>query len=126
MSNNNDPGGPSPVQGVQEESVSKAGDGHSPALWFQLSLLFGASGCAALMYEIIWFQMLQLVIGSTAVSLAVLLMSFMGGMCLGSMLLPRFFKANLRPLRAWAFLEAGIGLLGLAILVLIPLMGRLY
>ncbi|HTL17136.1 MAG TPA: fused MFS/spermidine synthase, partial [Patescibacteria group bacterium] len=126
MSNNNDPGGTCPVQGVQKETVSEAGDGASPVLWFQLSLLFGASGCAALMYEIIWFQMLQLVIGSTAVSLAVLLMSFMGGMCLGSMLLPRFFKANLSPLRAWAFLEAGIGLLGLAILVLIPLMGRLY
>ena len=47
-------------------------------------LLFVGSGCAALIYEIVWFQLLQLVIGSSAVSLGVLLGTFMGGMCLGS------------------------------------------
>ena len=36
-----------------------------------LVLLFFGSGCAALIYEIVWFQMLQLVIGSSAVSLGV-------------------------------------------------------
>ena len=38
-----------------------------------LVLLFVGSGCAALIYEIVWFQLLQLVIGSSAVSLGVLL-----------------------------------------------------
>lgn len=47
-------------------------------------LLFVGSGCAALIYEVVWFQLLQLVIGSSAVSLGVLLGTFMGGMCLGS------------------------------------------
>ena len=47
-----------------------------------LLLLFVGSGCSALIYEIVWFQLLQLVIGSTAVSLAVLPGTFMGGMCL--------------------------------------------
>ena len=37
-----------------------------------LLLLFVGSGCAALIYEIVWFQLLQLVIGSSAVSLACL------------------------------------------------------
>ena len=54
-----------------------------------LLLLFVGSGCAALIYEIVWFQLLELVIGSSAVSLGVLLGTFMGGMCLGSLLLPR-------------------------------------
>ena len=36
-------------------------------------LLFVGSGCAALIYEVVWFQLLELVIGSSAVSLAVLL-----------------------------------------------------
>ena len=54
-----------------------------------LLLLFVGSGCAALIYEVVWFQLLQLVIGSSAVSLGVLLGTFMGGMCLGSLLLPR-------------------------------------
>ncbi len=52
-------------------------------------LLFIGSGCAALIYEIVWFQVLQLVVGSSAVSLAVLLGTFMGGMCAGSLLLAR-------------------------------------
>ena len=38
-----------------------------------LLVLFFGSGCAALIYEVIWLQLLQLVIGSSAVSLAVLL-----------------------------------------------------
>ena len=55
-----------------------------------LLLLFVGSGCAALIYEVVWFQLLQLSIGSSAVSLGVLLGTFMGGMCLGSLLLPRY------------------------------------
>src|SRR5438128_10420443 len=54
-----------------------------------LLLLFVGSGCAALIYEIVWFQLLQLVVGSSAVSLGVLLGTFMGGMCLGSLSLSR-------------------------------------
>ena len=45
-----------------------------------LLLLFVASGASALIYEVVWFQLLQLVIGSSAVSLGVLLGTFMGGM----------------------------------------------
>ena len=46
--------------------------------------LFVGSGAAALIYEVVWFQRLQLVIGSSAVSLGVLLGTFMGGMSLGT------------------------------------------
>src|SRR3984957_14825012 len=53
-----------------------------------LLILFVGSGCAALIYEIVWFQLLQLVVGSSAVSLGILLGTYMGGMCLGSLLLP--------------------------------------
>src|SRR5213075_577970 len=80
-----------------------------------LLLLFVGSGCAALIYEIVWFQLIQLVIGSSAISLGVLLGTFMGGMCLGSLLLPRFVAADRHPLRIYAFLEVGIGLLGLIV-----------
>ena len=57
-----------------------------------LLVLFCGSGCSALIYEIVWFQLLELLIGSSAVSLAVLLGTFMGGMCLGSILLPRIIS----------------------------------
>src|SRR5438105_7522931 len=81
-----------------------------------LLVLFAGSGCAALIYEIVWFQLLQLIIGSSAVSLGVLLGTFMGGMCLGSLALPRLLSARQHPFLVYAFLEIGIGIAGLAIL----------
>ncbi len=91
-----------------------------------LVLLFVGSGCAALIYEIVWFQLLQLVIGSSSISLGILLGTFMGGMCLGSLLLPGAVPARQHPLRVYASLEAGIGVLGLLILFGMPLVGGLY
>jgi spermidine synthase len=91
-----------------------------------LLLLFVGSGCAALMYEIVWFQLLQLVIGSSAVSLGVLLGTFMGGMCLGSLLLSRVVSPSQHPLRVYAYLELGIGAIGLLVLAGMPLLGGLY
>jgi spermidine synthase len=81
-----------------------------------LLLLFVGSGCAALIYEIVWLQLLQLVIGLTSVSLGVLLGTFMGGMCLGSLLLPRLISRRRHPLRVYACLELGIGIIGIAVL----------
>jgi spermidine synthase len=89
-------------------------------------VLFAGSGCAALIYEIVWFQLLQLVIGSSAISLAVLLATFMGGMCLGSLALPRLISAQQNPFRVYALLELGLGLLGIAVLFGMPLVDRLY
>lgn len=89
-------------------------------------LLFIGSGCAALIYEIVWFQVLQLVIGSSAVSLAVLLGTFMGGMFIGSLVLTRFVPRTRHPLRVYATLEAMIGVVGALLIVLMPLVGRLY
>jgi spermidine synthase len=91
-----------------------------------LLLLFVGSGCAALIYEVVWFQLLELVIGSSAVSMGVLLGTFMGGMCLGSLLLPRVMKADWHPLRTYAFLELGIGVIGLLLLYGMPLIGGAY
>ena len=61
--------------------------------------LFVGSGCAALIYEVVWFQMLQLSLGSSAVSLGVLLGTFMGGMCLGSWLFPKKVDEKHHPLK---------------------------
>jgi spermidine synthase len=91
-----------------------------------LLLLFVASGCAALIYEIVWFQLLQLVLGSSAVSIGVLLGTFMGGMCLGSLLLSRFVSQSRHPLRVYAVLEIAIGLCGLLMLGAMPLVQFVY
>src|SRR5437588_13006385 len=91
-----------------------------------LLFLFIGSGCAALIYEIVWLQLLQLVIGVSPVSLGVLLGTFMGGMCLGSLFLPRFIGRQHHPLRVYAFLELGIGVLGLLILFGMPFVTLVY
>src|SRR5208283_1668678 len=93
---------------------------------FLLVLLFAGSGCAALIYEVVWFQLLQLVIGSSAVSLGVLLGAFMGGMCAGSLGLSRLVSTHRHPLRVYAALELGIGLIGIAVLFAIPILGHAY
>ena len=91
-----------------------------------LILLFVGSGAAALIYEVVWFQMLSLSLGSSAISLGVLLGTFMGGMCIGSLLLPRFVPTSSHPVRVYAQLEAGIGVTGLLILLVLPYAGGLY
>ena len=91
-----------------------------------LLLLFVGSGCAALIYEIVWFQLLELVIGSSSISLGILLGTFMGGMCLGSLLLPRVISPGRHPLRVYAVIEVGIALIGLIVLVGVPFVGGVY
>jgi spermidine synthase len=91
-----------------------------------LLLLFAGSGCAALIYEVVWFQLLQLVIGSSAVSLGVLLGTYMGGMCLGSVLLARVISRREHPLRVYGLLELGIALFGVAVLFVIPMLNEIY
>ena len=97
-----------------------------PRLLPLVLLLFVGSGTAALIYEIVWFQLLQLVIGATAVSLGVLLATFMGGLCAGSLLAPRLIRADRHPLRIYAYLELGIGVCGLLILPGLPWLTSLY
>ncbi len=88
-------------------------------------ILFALSGMAALIYEIVWYQLLQLAIGATAISLGVLLASFMGGLCLGAGLFPRL-KTRAHPLHLYAGIELGIGAFGLLLLWLLPLLDKVY
>src|SRR5246127_2350013 len=76
------------VEAAQLETENPNHDSQSRLLTPCL-LLFAGSGCAALIYEIVWFQLLQLVIGSSAVSLGLLLAAWMGGLCAGSPAFPR-------------------------------------
>lgn len=91
-----------------------------------LLLLFVGSGCSALIYEIIWFQLLELVIGSSTVSLGVLLGTFMGGLCLGSLALPRMVSSRHNPMIVYGALELGIGACAIAVLFGLPSVTAVY
>src|SRR6187431_326715 len=108
---------------VETASTQRGAEAASlPLLW----LLFAGSGAAARVYEVVWFQLLQLIIGSSAVSLGVLLGTFMGGMCLGSYLLPRLVGRHSHPLRVYAALELGVGLAALLLLWGAPAINSVY
>ena len=91
-----------------------------------IAVLFLLSGCAALIYEIVWFQLLKLTIGSSALSLGITVATFMGGMCIGSYLFHRFVSSKWHPLKVYAVLEAGIAFFALINLFFIPQLAKLY
>lgn len=91
-----------------------------------LHVLLALSGCAALIYEVAWFQLLSFAIGTSAISLGVLLATFLGGLCGGSLLFARVVSRTHSPLKVYAVLELGIGLLGVVALYAVPAVGTLY
>jgi len=60
------------------------------------------------------------------VSLGVLLGTFMGGMCLGSLVFSSLVSRDRRPLMVYAVIEALIGLCGLLVPVVVPVVGGVY
>src|SRR6266498_2701715 len=105
-----------------ESKTSTDASRHLPLL----VLLCAGSGCSALIYETVWYQLLQLSIGSTSVSLGFLLATFMGGLCIGSIGLPRMKLAGQHPLRVYGYLELGIAACAIAVHFLLPLVNLIY
>ncbi|MCP4700529.1 MAG: hypothetical protein GY862_27305 [Gammaproteobacteria bacterium] len=73
-------------------------------------LIFTASGAAALIYQVIWARWLGLVFGNTAVSVSIVLASFMLGLALGSYIAGRRLHRIADPMLVYALLELGIGI----------------
>src|SRR5262245_21236575 len=107
---------------IEQGSYSAAAD----KFYLMVLCLFIGSVFAALVFEVIWFQLLEFIIGSTAISIAVLLGTFMGGMCLGSFAFARIVPASLHPLKVYAAMELGIGLFAILIWNFLPSAADLY
>lgn len=85
-------------------------------------LCFFLSGGSGLLFEVLWTRELGLVFGSTTLAMSTVLSVFMGGLALGSYLCGRQVGRIRRPLRAYALVEAGVGLYALSV----PLWLQLY
>jgi spermidine synthase len=81
----------------------------SSSLRRTIFLCFFLSGASGLIYEIIWIRMLGLVFGHTVYAITTVLVAFMGGLGLGSYLGGRLADRARDLLRAYGFLEIGIG-----------------
>lgn len=82
-----------------------------------LYLAFVLGGAAALIYEVAWLEQFTNLLGSSGITITLILMAFMSGLGLGSWLLGRL--GDRLPARriaiVYGVLEAGIGLYALAI-----------
>ncbi|HYD58042.1 MAG TPA: hypothetical protein VEB41_14160 [Burkholderiales bacterium] len=76
-------------------------------------LVFVFSGFAGLIYESIWTHYLKLFLGHAAYAQSLVLAVFMGGLAGGAWLAGRFSGRVANPLRAYAAIEAIVGLLAL-------------
>jgi len=92
-----------------------------------LYLIFFASGCAGLVYEVMWARSFGLVFGSTTRAAAVVLAAFFLGMALGNWLGARSAVTTRGgALRRYAWLELGIATTALLVLAWLALYHGLY
>ncbi len=70
------------------------------------------SGAVALVYETLWVRQLGRVVGVEVHAVSIALSAFFAGLALGSASLGRLADRVVRPVRLYAWLEAGVAVLG--------------
>jgi predicted membrane-bound spermidine synthase len=90
-----------------------------------LACIFFFSGCAALLFESLWFRQALLAFGSSVWASSLVLSSFMAGIALGNAAAVRFGTRVQRPVLAYGLLELVVGALGITLVVLLPMLGPL-
>ncbi len=79
-----------------------------------LLAVFFVSGACALVYQVLWVRLLILQFGATSLAVALVLATFMAGLGLGSLIGSRVTHRLRSPIRAYALIEAAIGVAALA------------
>lgn len=80
-----------------------------------VGLCFFLSGGAGLILEIVWTKHLNLIFGSTTLSISTTVAAFMGGLALGSYFADKFLKRLINPIRSYGIFEILIGIYALII-----------
>ncbi|HET7875471.1 MAG TPA: fused MFS/spermidine synthase [Methylomirabilota bacterium] len=89
-------------------------------------LCFFLSGATGLVYEVLWSRMLGLIFGHTAHAVVTVLAVFMAGLALGSFLFSRLLGRIRRLIRAYGWLEIGIGVSCAALPLLLSAVAAAY
>jgi len=84
------------------------------------------SGASALTLEILWQRQLHLSFGASAPATTAVLAAIFLGIAFGSLVAGRLLPRLERPLQAFAAVEAGIGLWGYAVPLLVPISDSCY
>lgn len=78
-------------------------------------VLFTLSGMTALVYEVVWRRMLSVTLGGSIYATSAVLAAFMGGLCLGSIVVGGWADRWKNPLRAYGMFEILIAGFALAV-----------
>ncbi|MGD0624883.1 MAG: fused MFS/spermidine synthase [Thermodesulfobacteriota bacterium] len=105
---------------------NQTGKYQARSLPFFILGIFFLSGLCGLIYEVVWARQFILVFGVTTLSVSTILTVFMGGLALGSWWFGRIANPKGRLLTVYAFLEMGIGLYALFLVVVFPHLPALY
>lgn len=87
---------------------------------------FFFSGFAALMYEVVWTRFLSLIFGTSTYAFSTMLTAFMAGLALGSYAMSKIVDRVKDPVGTFIFVELGIGLYGILLLLLFSNLDMLY
>ncbi|SNR81557.1 Predicted spermidine synthase with an N-terminal membrane domain [Pseudomonas segetis] len=77
-------------------------------------LLLLISGCAALVYQVLWVKQLSLVVGVEVYAITTGISAFFAGLALGGLIFGRWADRLSRPIRLYAALEVIVAVLGIA------------
>jgi predicted membrane-bound spermidine synthase len=77
------------------------------------------SGAAALVYQTLWVKQLALIVGVDVYAVTTAVSAFFAGLAIGGALFGQRADSSARPLRLFAALEAGTGLLGFAVTIVL-------
>lgn len=121
-----DKGNPSPGVPMKKSEKSRRKDSTVQPFRRVILLLFFLSGVTGLIYEVLWTKIFTLVFGSTTLAVTTTITVFLGGLALGSYVFGRRIDSNSSPLRVYAFLEIGIGVLAVLFLAVSSHMSPVY
>ena len=82
-------------------------------------LLLVMSGIAGFVYQLLWVKQLSLVVGADVFAVTTAVSAFFAGLAIGSYGFGKRADRLARPLRLYAFVEIGIGVLGVLATLLI-------
>jgi spermidine synthase len=85
--------------------------------------IFFLSGASALIFETLWFHQAGLAFGNSVWASSLVLSGFMGGLALGNALAMRYGDRLGNPIRVYAIAEVAIGLTGVGLVFLFPILG---
>ena len=98
----------------------------SSAARISLLIVFGASGCSALMYQLVWSRQMQLYLGSTLHTASAVIATFLLGFSIGSYATRKWADRTDQPILYLSVIQILLAIYGVLLLFVLPVLPGLY